>query len=656
MKKLNHLNGIALLLLLLALPHFSVQAGQVPASILQSIKQAGGLEKYPDANAIIIFDSVQVEFQKDGQYMGTQHSLVKILTEAGKKQFNQKHFHYYRTYDVIRIEISRVIKADGTPIDVPDDMIKDIAGAAGARMNIYDENIREKVVTFKNLEVGDVIEYSVVDSCFKAPMDSAFSDIQLFQSMNPILQKSYDVTCPKDVPLKYAIRDGNVQFSQTEAGNKATYSWKAENVARIISEPAMPALIEFAPRLIVSNIDSWQDVSEWYYKLSLPRLAVDDSLKMAVQRLTKDCKTERDKVFAIYHFVAQKIRYMGLGTGIKKGFEPKPVTETYATRYGVCRDVAALMTAMLHEAQIPANIVLTSAGAEMEKEIPNIWFNHAIVALKNKAGEYYYSDPTVENCPDLLLSMEHEQDVLVCNPAGETLKRTPHKPAEENMGYLTANSEIDELGNLTTDLTFATDGFYDIAFRSWCKRMPPRQIQLIWQQILQSVYPGAHLTNFNMSDTEDLYQPFTMKIAFEIKDYALKAGKYMLIKLPLSTGKFELISRSVFRSANLPERKYPWKIGTTFGSREEETLIYPKGYRVKAFPNEENLAEGDVSYQMAYSSSVLGEPEGKPAVKYNKEIKINSKQLSPEEYQQLKQILKASAKSGRGEVILVKSE
>jgi len=656
MVKKTSLVTVLVLLALLTSFASAEEVSQAPESIMQAISDADGLEKYPDANAVIIFDSTDVKLQPDGSYLDTHHALIKILTEAGKKQYGEQNFHYYRVYDKIKIHTARVIKPDGRCIDVPADMIKDITATITAQMNIYDEDARQKVVTFKNIEIGDAIEYLVVDSCFNAPMDSSFSDIRVFQIHNPIILQTYAITCPNSMSFRYAVRDGELALNKIAGKNSTTYRWTAQNVDRIIQEPAMPSLHEFAPRLIVSTIENWEDVSRWYYRLSKPKLAVDDSLRMEVQRLTASCETEKEKVFAIYHFVAQKVRYMGLGTGVKKGFEPKPATETYQTRYGVCRDVATLMTAMLNEAQIPANVVLTGAGYEMEKEIPNIWFNHAIVALKNENDEYYYADPTVENNPDLLLSAEHEQDVLICTPSGEPLGRTPFMPAEQNMGYLTAHSELQPNGDLASELTFTTDGIYDMAFRSFCKSMPPQQIQNIWHQILQSVYTGATLTKFEMSDTEDLYQPFTMKIAFEIKDYALDAGKYLLVKLPLSTGRFELMSRSIFRTANLPERKYPWKINTTFGAREEETLIYPASYRIKAVPNPQEMTQGDVTYSLQYSPALVEEPAGKPAVNYVKELKINSKQLSREEYLKLKEILRQSAKSGRGEVILVKSD
>lgn len=624
--------------------------------LLKLIHEAGDLQKYPDANAIIIFDNATVEYEKDGKFVDEEHALIKVLTQAGQKHFGERHFPYYRVYSKIEIKTARVIKPDGTIINVPEDMIKDISEAMAARMNIYDEDIRDRVITFKNLEIGDAIEYKVCYDYFHPPMDNAFSDQRTFQSINPILKQTYIITGPKDLPLRYVVRNGNLNLTKKEEKGKIMYKWNAENIERVITEPAMPPFHEIFTTLVVTTIDSWENVSKWWCDIAESKMAMDDSLRAKVSQLTRDKKTEEEKIYAIYHFVAQKIRYMGLGTGIKKGFEPKPVTETFHTKYGVCRDVATLMTAMLREAGIESHVVLTGAGYEMEKELPTINFNHAIVALKDEKGEYYFADPTVENLPDLLPSFEHEQDVLVCTKNGEKLSRTQHAPAEDNMGYISANSSLSENGTFISNITFTTRGLYDMAFRSWCKRMPPQQIKMIWHQILQNVYPGAQLTDFDMSDTEDLYRPFTMKISFEIKDYALDADKYVLVKLPLASGNFELISRSVLGSANLPTRNYPWKINTTFGAREEEMLTFPESYKIKAVPDEVNTKEGPVSYQMVYIPTILPEPEGKNAVHYSKEWKIDAKELSTEEYLKLKSIMQTSAKSARGEVIFVKSK
>jgi hypothetical protein len=180
--------------------------------------------------------------------------------------------------------------------------------------------------------------------------------------------------------------------------------------------------MEVAPAVYFTTIKDWEAISRWWTDIAKSKYDVSDALHAEIESLISGKATDTEKIDAIYHFVAQKVRYMGLGTGKKKGFEPKPVSETYETRYGVCRDVAALMVAMLRDADIDADIVLTGAGYEMERELPTLSFNHAIVAVNNDDGSITYADPTIENSVDWLPAVEAEQQVLVCTSEGKTLK------------------------------------------------------------------------------------------------------------------------------------------------------------------------------------------------------------------------------------------
>ncbi len=58
---------------------------------------------------------------------------------------------------------------------------------------------------------------------------------------------------------------------------------------------------------------------------------------------------------ALYRWVAQEIRYLGLTLETEApDFEPHPATMTFDRRAGVCRDKAALLTAMLRMAGFEA--------------------------------------------------------------------------------------------------------------------------------------------------------------------------------------------------------------------------------------------------------------------------------------------------------------
>ena len=93
------------------------------------------------------------------------------------------------------------------------------------------------------------------------------------------------------------------------------------------------------PMLVVSTDPSWKHFSQWWAKLTEPQLVATPDIKAKVKELTKDAKTDEDKIKALYDFVAQDIRYRGLGVGPRTGYTPRKADETFTSRWGVCRDV-----------------------------------------------------------------------------------------------------------------------------------------------------------------------------------------------------------------------------------------------------------------------------------------------------------------------------
>lgn len=635
----------------------NLTASTVSQETLDLIKKAGGKDEFPDANAIVILSRTDIEYKVDGKSVNQIYELVKILTEAGKQDYGEKRAAYYRTYDTVRVVNARVIKQDGGVVDVPEDMIKDINSTSSEQMNIYEPDGKEKVITFKNLEVGDCIEYVLVDSTFHTPMDGEFDGMDIFQGTDPIIKKEVTIIGPKDKPLRHLDRNGKVPFEQKDKGDKTIYSWKVENVERIVSEPAMPALPDIAPTVVFTTIKSWEDISRWWNAIAESKYAMSAAMKAEEDSLLAGKTTREERVNTIFRYVAQKVRYMGLGTGRKKGFEPKPVTETYETKYGVCRDVAAMMVAMLREANIESEIVLTGVGYEMAKDMPNIGFNHAIVAIKNADGSYEYADPTMDNSADLFSAVESEQQVLLCTKKGSTLADTPHSPAEKNMGTIKATSDLTESGLFTSDVTISTKGIYDLALRGWAMAIPSAQMSMTWNYLLQEIYPGTRLTGFSFSDATDLSTPFEIKLSYQIDNYPMEAGKFTLMKSPVSLGAFEIISKFMFASACLPERKYPWNLGFTFGADEEEIINLPPGLKLKSTPDPITKKLGSVEYKMTYTSTTPKElASGGTQVTYQKRLLVESKRMTPEQYAQFKQILLASSKAARGEIIMTKEK
>ena len=186
----------------------------------------------------------------------------------------------------------------------------------------------------------------------------------------------------------------------------------------------MDAMSEM-PTLVVSTDPSWQHFSKWWADLNVDRIVATPELKAKVAELTKDAKTDDDKIKALYDFVSSDIRYRGLGVGPRTGYTPRTAQETFTSRWGVCRDVSILLTTMLRADGFDAYPVLTNVGGPVLPKIAYDGFNHAIVAMPKKGGGWTYLNPTAKNNHELLPGYEAEQNTLVSTRAGEPLGRIP---------------------------------------------------------------------------------------------------------------------------------------------------------------------------------------------------------------------------------------
>ncbi|MCR4439266.1 MAG: DUF3857 domain-containing protein [bacterium] len=658
MKKL-HACGMLHLIVALALAGagwFSTALAQAmaPAEVMAKLAAAGGPEKHPEANTILVDMRTEYVYQLDGTYVATLYGLRKILTAEGKKQHGQERVQYYRKYDHVHVTLARVIKPDGLVIDVAPENIKDQTIPEVAAMNIYEPDMRQLVITFPNLEVGDATEYTVIDTCHRAVIQGEFDVTYLFQEIDPVVRDELVVRGPAARPLRYQVQNdphGSVRFARTEEDGAITYRWWADNQPRIVLEPAMPSLINVSPGVWASTIASWRQISRWGYQLNEQYIDMNEALRAETHRLVRGCATRQDTLLALYHFVAQKVRYMGIGLGKKTGYDPKPATKTYGTKYGVCRDVAVLLTAMLREVGIPAFVVYTSAGYEQYTEIPNLLWSHGIVAVPQEGG-YLYIDPTVENGMDLLMSVEAEQVTLVLTAAGDSLARTPYSPAEDNAARFTATTRLHQDGSMTGLLHVEAKGIYDLALRQVVKALPPARLKNVFQELGASAFPGLVVEEVTFGDPEDLYHPLTLDIRLTAQDFALQAGRYLLVKNPLASGDFDILGKQFLRAANLPKRTYPFNLQTTLASLCEETLVIPNKFRVKALPNEVSVERPAVGYSMRFAETRAEEPEHSAAVQFTSKLALKRKIYSPEEYLQLKEVMKTAQRSTRGEIIL----
>jgi hypothetical protein len=113
----------------------------------------------------------------------------------------------------------------------------------------------------------------------------------------------------------------------------------------------------------------------------------------------KTVKTPEAQIYALMEYISRDYHYFGDWRRLDGGVVPRSLKEIETSRFGDCKDLSALLTAMLRALKIDARVALVRRGAmdwleEPTYELPSLgYFNHAIV--RAKVGEKTYGlDPT----------------------------------------------------------------------------------------------------------------------------------------------------------------------------------------------------------------------------------------------------------------------
>ena len=534
-------------------------------------------EKYPNADDVLMDDLIRARFQADGTSIRTDDTFVKVLTEKGRRENQTLSFHFTIPYSRVEVPVVEIVKSDGTvvPVDVKAQS-RVMTDRSQMSSNIYNPNQKILRVGVPGLDVGDIVHYRFVRRTVKPRVPNTWSDYEVFEYTSPVRRLVYEVIGPKALPLrKIALRaevKGTVEHTRTEKDDRLQYRWVVTDVPRMYREPDMPPLYTVVQRLLISTIPDWKDISRWYWQLCKPHLETTDGMKGMTAELTSGLDDRQKRVEAIFRFVSQKVRYMGITTEKEApGYEPHDVRITFENRYGVCRDKAALLVAMLREAGVDAYPVLIHNGPRKDAEVPQPYFNHAIVAVQEPDGSYQLMDATDENTKDLFPAYLANQSYLVAKPEGETLLTSPIIPAEENLVRIETHGELDAKGTLTAESVLRFEGVNDGAYRGYFARIKPAERRRFFEGLAKRVVTGAGLIDFDIQpvNLRDVTQPLTVRMKLEAAGVPITDGRTVMLPTPSFGTRIGLVN-FLLGKTGLKERRYP--LVTGFACGVDETL------------------------------------------------------------------------------------
>ncbi len=600
-------------------------------------------ERYPDADRVLADNHVLKEYFDDATSIYWDDDYTKILTEKGRREGASHTFHFNVSYGTSFVYRAEIIKPDGAviPIDV-ERYSKVMTEQSQMSMNIYDPNNKVLVLSIPGVEIGDICHIIYCRVTHKARMKETWADHAVFEFDSPIVRLDYAIIAPPGLPIKHRlIRDpvaGTVKYTASPLpGNRTRHLWQVREVPRMFPEPDMPPLHTQVQRLLLSTATDWKTVSRWYWELCRePMSRTTPEMEAKVRELTAGVTGYHDKIRAIFKFVSQNIRYMGITTEDEApGYEPHPVDMTFNNRYGVCRDKAALLAAMLRLAGIPAYPVLIHAGAKMDPDIPVPFFNHAITAADDPDGGYILMEPTDENTKDLFPAYLCNRSFLVAREEGETLLTSPVFPAAKNMMRIESSGTLDASGALLLKTSLDFGGINDNAYRGFFLRNKQEQRRKFFEAALKKTLAGAEVLECRIlpENLQDTGVPLSVELTSRIPDYPVRGESLDMLIMPWLSSSIGYVN-FVIGATGLDKRRYTMQTDITCGVKESVTLrVADAMKRPRHVPEPFALDSGGILFSLdcRYEN---GELRG------TLEQRIETPEFSPEEYLVLKNTLK----------------
>jgi hypothetical protein len=467
------------------------------------------------------------------------------------------------------------------------------------------------------------------------------------------LQKSvFIVETPMDYNLRYKQFNYADKPSMVSNTHSIVYRWEIDGLKAIMLEPLQPVWHEVTPTVFIAptdfefggykgNMSSWNNFGKFIYQLYSGRDVLPENAKRDVHRLTDGLNSKEEKVKALYNYLQQNTRYIGiqLGIGGWQPFEAKYVAEK---KYGDCKALSNYMVSLLKEAGIPANCVAIYAGPGIKglfEDFPVNMFDHIIACVPDAKDTMWLECTSQTVSPGYMGKSTGNRKALLISDKGGFVVTTPNYLSNDNLQLRKVDAVIDENGNLTADVNTHFTGIQqDLQHYLMYSESKEQREKYLNQTINLPTYAVEKNDYHEIKGKIPCINQY-LKIASSA--YASVSGKRIFI-MP------NLLNRTSKLSEDRP-RVFNVEFGYSFKDADTIVIKIPPGYRAEAMPRDVHIVNKFGSYSIVYSIS-------NDVIKLLRVNEESAASFPPSDYSGLVGFYEEMYKADHARIVLVKNE
>lgn len=449
----------------------------------------------------------------------------------------------------------------------------------------------------ESAQVTFVKKYSDLQSLFFIPIsDDQFIKKKVIRFEVPdwmeidLIERNFDSSIQKD-----SIRD--------DKNRTNTYIYTVENQKAIKQEENMPRYaypyIYVIPRSVRVDglkqplFDNFDHLYAWLHNYVLLSGNKEDIVKQKAQEITNNCKTDDEKIKALFSWVQDNIRYLANEYGIE-AYKPDAAHEVIRKKYGDCKGMSNLLKCLLHAQGFDARLVwLGTKEISIDSSVPLPLGDHMICALKCN-NTIYYLDPTAKFMPfGQYPQYIQGKTVLIEDDKNYLLEKVPILPPSSNTESLSCEFTIEDQSlRCKSKIEYSGESKQDIM--SAIQSTKNIELMSALKTFLERGNVQDKVSDIELSGANSLSEKMELTYNEVRKSNIKKHANELFIGMD-SFRDFNTMGIDTVKRQN--DYLFTYKRHIV----RDERLLIPKGYRLKSYPSNLKVEEKGYSFVLNYT-------------------------------------------------------
>lgn len=475
--------------------------------------------------------------------------------------------------------------------------------------SVFYDDVKESVFDFPSLTKGSIayVSYTIIDK------DAHLLTPYYFMSYIPIVHQKYVVSYPSDMQMIFTEKNtANYKITTEEdsKGRTRSKTFMADTVRDFDRFGGMPTVAYFEPHVIarIASFKNSDGENERFlgdlndlYKFNFSFLkdlntTKDESIQKLSDSLTLGIKDDSEKAKRIYQWVQKNIKYVAFEDGME-GFVPRQAKLVCSRRFGDCKDMSSLLTALLRAAGLDAYYtwIGTRDIPYKYEDVPlPIADNHMITTLKI-GGEWLFLDGTSSTCIFGFPSgfIQGKQAFVSISPSEYKIIDVPEVNAEKNEIVDSTFVTITDVGFKGYSSVFYK-GYFGSEITATLQYKDESDIKDFVKYKMGKASNKFILGNYKINHLDEERKLINIQADFEVPGYGKKLGDEYYINMNLE--KF-------FTNASIIDtlkRKVGVMNEYKFVINQYTILNFPNGYKITEVPKDFKLNNEVFDFSIQY--------------------------------------------------------